>query len=31
MVYLNGIYVYKEECIYYWGKVWKKKSMIIYF
>lgn len=30
MVYPNGTYAHKEECIYHWGKAWKKKSMIIY-
>lgn len=25
MVYPNGTYAHKEECIYHWGKAWKKK------
>lgn len=25
MVYPNGTYAHKEECIHHWGKAWKKK------
>jgi hypothetical protein len=25
-VYPNGKYPIKEECVYHWGKAWKKKS-----